>query len=545
MRPAALVLAALVVAGAGGAYLLARDEPAESRPGAGPALRACAGAPPEVIRRVQKGFAARRSGDVLAVERLPNQFGTRHSTPWPYTQDVPLLLYGPGYVKKGFSSSRPVTVADIAPTYAELLDFDGLGRRAGTPLADALLPKEQRNGLPRLIMTVVWDGGGDNMLEQWPDAWPTLEMLISKSAFYDNATVGSSPSITPAVHATIGTGDFPAEHGLPDIRMRIEKKMIDAWEGHSPRYLKTQTLADLWDRANDNEPQVGLLARDYWHLGMLGHGSLVRGGDKDVAVLDALGSLRFTSNEDFYTLPDYATTFDGLAEAVEEVDRRDGEMDGKWLGNSIDASDPKVRETPAWPIFQTQKLKDILTTEGFGTDDVADLFFTNYKGTDLAGHTYNVVEPEVRDDLEQQDHELGELIGFLDERIGPNRYVLALTADHGVTPYPEVTGGWSIETTDMTADIDAAFDTDGDDTSLVLSNRGYQIFLDPAEMEDNDVTAEEIAAFVRDYRLSDNVTTTNKVSARFEDRTDERLFLTAMSAAELRSPACNPDDRLE
>jgi len=533
-----LALAVGLVA-VGYSLTLGSDEDERIEP-KGAAPEPCLDTPQAVLQRVRRGYFPKRSGDVLAVERLPNQFGTRHSTPWPYTQEVPLVLYGPGFIKRGFSSDEPVTLADVAPTFAELLNFDGLGERDGRVLSEALLPPDRRNGIPKLILTVAWDGGGTNMLEQWPGSWPNLKSLSDKSASFDNATVGSSPSITPSTHATLGTGFFPSSHGLTDIPVRVGGRIVDSWEKKSPENLKVETLADVWDRANGNVPLIGLLARDSWHAGMLGHGSYLEGGDKDISVLDALGKLEFTSNTEHYSFPAYAASLVGLEEAVQEVDLRDGEADLEWLGHPMNM-DGKIRETPAWSIFQTQKLFEILGTEGFGLDEVPDLFFTNYKATDLTGHAYNLVEPEVKQNLEEQDRQLRAIVEGLNDLVGRDNYVLALTADHGVTPYPEITGGWSIDTGELTKDLEREFNTATPDKKFVTANRGYQFFFNREAMRANNVTFEDISAFIRNYRLHENATDAEQVPDRFKDRLNERIYLTAMSGRELALPACRPD----
>jgi Type I phosphodiesterase / nucleotide pyrophosphatase len=535
---ALVVAVALAIAGFG---LLRGSEGDEVQPEAkGEAPAPCQDTPRHILQRVRRGYFPKRSGDVIAVERPPNQFGTRHSTPWPYTQDVPLVFYGPGFIKRGFSSASDVTLADIVPTLAELLAFDGLGERDGRSLGEALLPPERRNGVPRLILTIAWDGGGDNTLAQWPDSWPYLKSLLAESASFDNATVGSTPSITPSAHATMGTGDFPSSHGLTDIPVRIEGQIVDSWEEKSPRNLRVETLADLWDRANGNVPLIGLLARDSWHAGMMGHGSYLEGADQDISVLDSLGKLEFTSNQDYYSFPSYAASLEGLEEAVQEVDLRDGEADGEWLGNALNM-DGKIRETPAWSIFQSQKLFDILENEAFGQDDVPDLFFTNYKAIDLAGHSYNIVEPEVRDNLEEQDRQLEVIVQGLDELVGRNNYVLVLTADHGMTPYPEVTGGWDISGRELIKDLEREFNSQRPNKDLVKSNRGYQFFFDKKVMRANDVTFDDLSAFIRNYRLHENAPNLDQIPNRFRDRLNERLYLTAMSSRELRLPACKPE----
>lgn len=529
---AIVTLATAVAIGGGGFLYLARQSDPEHDDRVR-LVRAC-DLPTEVLERVWRGYVPERSGEVLAMELEPNQFGTRHSTPYAYTQDVPLVLYGPGFVRSGKTVERPVTLADLAPTMAELLQFDAWPQRDGSVLEEALLPRGERNGVPRLIVTIVWDGGGDNVLRQWPDSWPNLADLMEQGTSFDNATVGSSPSITPSVHATIGTGAWPSHHGLSDTRMRVRGRTVDAWEGSSPRYLRLDTIGDLWDAANGNEPLVGMLARDAWHLGMIGHGAYLSGADKDIAVLDQLGGIEFRTNPDYYSLPKYLLGLEGLSEAVAEYDARDGEADKQWLGNPLLEFDGQIRFTPPWNNYQTLKILELLQGEGFGTDEVPDLFYTNYKSTDLAGHFWNMVEPEVRDDLAEQDAQLPILITALDTLVGRDNYVLALTADHGMTPFPTVTKGWSIETRDMTEDILEEFDHETPDVPLVLSNRGYQIMLDEDEMRRNDVTPGQVAEFVRDYRIEDNITPTNKVLLRFEGRTDERLFLTALTPEALK-----------
>ena len=520
------VLAVVLVAGAAGGFAWSRLGSDETEPDAEAAVPACE-ISPDILQRVWRGYVPKRSGEVLAIERLPHQWGSRHSTPYAYTQDVPLLLYGPGFVRPG-EYDADATVADLSPTFAELLGFDEFPARDGRVLEEALVPEAERD-VPRLIFTLVWDGGGWNGLERWPDAWPNLKNLIDKSASFTNATVGSSPSITPSIHASIGTGDFPRSHGLSDVRMRVNGKMVDATEGDSPRYLRVQTLADLYDQANDNLPKIGVFARDGWHLGMIGHGAYSDGGDKDLAVLDNLGGVNFHTNEDYYYMPAYMEGTEGLEEATNEIDLRDGEADQSWLGNPLVTFDGSIRYTPAWNIYQTEKLVELLENEGFGTDDVPDLFYTNYKSVDLAGHEWGMTEPEVRDDFVEQDAQIPKILKALNRIVGKGNYVFAMTADHGMQPFPDVTGGWSINTAEMTEDMERHFDEVTPNIPFMLSNRGYQYILNSKEMQRNDIKAEQVAEFIRDYRIKDNVTDGNAVPAAFEGRERERLFLTALT----------------
>ena len=540
--PALLVLALLLTA-ASGTYLITREDDPSSEVRAlsdhddrVAGLEPC-DVPVNLLERVWRGYVPKRSGDVLTIEWDPNQFaGVRHSTPWPYTQDVPIVLYGPGFIERGLNVKRPVTVADLAPTFAELMNFDAFpaSEREGSSLKEALLPEEERNGAPKLLFTLVWDGGGDNLLEQWPGAWPNLKQLIAEGVAYENATVGSSPSITPSIHTNIGTGAFPKTHGITDMAMRVNGKVVPSWAGTSPQRLRTQTLGDMWDAAMGNAPLVGMMARDIYHLGMVGYGAYLSGADHDFAVLADTESTKSRTNPDYYSMPSYLDDRKGLREAINEVDTRDGQADGEWRGFELSFNDPYLRYTPVWPIFETPRIVQLLENEGFGTDDVPDLFYMNYKSTDLAGHRWNLVEPQERDVLEEQDRQLPILIDAFNRIAGEGNWVLALTADHGITPYPRLTGGWSIEGDDVSADLERRFNKTPEQSSIVIANRGYQIFLDKKELKRQGARPEDVSAFLRDYRIEDNVTPTNEIGSSFQNRKKERVFITALTPGELQ-----------
>ena len=73
---------------------------------------------------------------------------------------------------------------------------------------------------PKAIVTVVIDGGGWNALQAHPDSWPNIAGLMRDGTTYTNATIGSAPSITGALHANFGTGTYPVTHGIPGNQMR-------------------------------------------------------------------------------------------------------------------------------------------------------------------------------------------------------------------------------------------------------------------------------------------------------------------------------------
>ena len=487
---------------------------------------ACA-LPREQLLFIARGYSEERSPDLTVVPRAPNFFGSftanSHSGPWDYVQRVPIVFYGPGFIRSRgeIEPGRVATSADIAPTIAELLDMDWPSDRSSLPLSNALLPEEERAGKPRLIVTVVWDGAGRDVLDQWPDEWPNLQEMIQGGTSFGNAVVGSSPTVTPAVHASIGTGTFPNRHGIVDIPLRIGDEIVGSWSGDSPRYLSTATLADLYDQQEGNVPEIAMVGTSEWHLGMIGHGAYLEGGDHDVALMKSHSGANIT-NEAYYSLPGYLRDLEGFDELVQTIDTEDGQADSRWLDNDI-LDDPKlVQETPAATLYQTRVIKELLTKDSYGRDDTTDLLFTNYKQIDYVGHRYNMLQPEMRETLRYTDQELGELIEFLDEWVGEDRWVMALTADHGSTPDAEAMKAWPISISEVRADV-------GEPVSLppeevIEETRVTGFWLNREGIEANGIAPEEVAEFLLDMRVEDNALNVDELPSGYDRRLDEHIF---------------------
>lgn len=80
--------------------------------------------------------------------------------------------------------------------------------------------------------------------------------------------------------------------------------------------------------------------------------------------------------------------------------------------------------------------KAAIESEQLGADDVTDLLTVSFSSNDLVGHSYGPYSQEVQDMTLRTDRTLAELFNYLDRKIGLDRVVIALTADHGVAPVP-------------------------------------------------------------------------------------------------------------
>src|SRR5687767_7424362 len=124
---------------------------------------AAAGAPPPrdtFLSTFARSFYPGRSGQIMIVPR-EGHFITRdepenafmHGSPWGYDTRVPLILHGPGHVRRG-SFSVPARHQDIAPTIAAMVGVPAPATMSGRALSMALRPGA---ATPRVVLLVVLD----------------------------------------------------------------------------------------------------------------------------------------------------------------------------------------------------------------------------------------------------------------------------------------------------------------------------------------------------------------------------------------------------
>jgi hypothetical protein len=549
---AALAVAAIVVSCTEGDGMrrVSPGDPTPSPPSSGSpvvrasvlARRACQSVDRDVLLRTRRGVRVDRSGDIQIVPIEPNfvSGGLTHATPFDYTQEVPVFLYGPGFARPG-TYDEPITLADLAPTTAALLKFP-FAARDGTAQTQALLPDDER-GLPRLIATLIWDSGGTNVLERWPESWPYLASLVPDGAWFTNATVGASPSNTPIGHATIGTGAFPVHHGFVDEFVRVNG-ILQKPNANGPAFLLEATLADVYDRALGNRPKVGAVATLAAHVMMMSHGLQWGGADRDLAVTrekefgETAGaeSVRWNLTSGmapFYELPAYVNDLPPLSSYVPDVDRADGAMDGMWRGNPIEQLSNGF-DTPARTPFQQTLVEHLIEREGFGVDEVPDLLYVNYKAIDTIGHLFSADGVEMSDAVSTQDAALQRFVAFLNRTVGEREWVIVLAADHGTQPDPERSGAFRIDIGKLESALTDAFD-DGDGVRLVQRVRPSEIWLDREELRENGFSLADVSQWLLGLTQAD---TYKKQDVPDPDDADDTVFAAALPSSILAALPC-------
>ena len=533
----------LAVAGAGGvAAVLGGDAVGWalrrlSRPDPEPALREMAGnVGAEGLDLMLRTYRPGRSGDlqvVLTPGSTANYAGesrtllhrdprSSHALPWLYLERVPIVIWSGDALTPSDHTER-VSLADIAPTIASMIGFDGFEAPDGRPLPGAPLFRSR----PKVVVTFVIDGGGWNVLSEWPDAWPNLKRLMHGGVVYRNAVTGSSPAVTACAHATIGTGAYPRTHGITGHNVRDGGSVRKAYRepGRAdPSDILVPTLADRWVEENDGGVWVGEIGYQVWHLGMLGSGGRPL-GDAPVAVYwdDDRTSTWQPQNPELYRLPREVPDVSILER--KRASYADPHVDDEYARFLTDMTD--VCCSPPIIEYQGDLIESTIRSERVGSHAATDLLFVNFKAPDYTGHVYNMLSEREEIALRAVDAELGRLARSLLETFGAGNFALIVAADHGQCPTVDTMGGVRVDPVQLKADIEREFG--GPALELVQSVVPSEIYLDERAMLDAGVTRDEIAAWLLDYRYRDNIGPYVKDDAIEQTHLDDRPFAAVLS----------------
>jgi hypothetical protein len=308
---------------------------------------------------------------------------------------------------------------------------------------------------PPLVVLVVIDGLRAADLER-AAAWPGsagLRRLVDGGTLFERAEYPYATTKTCPGHATISTGTLPARHGIVgnewfDRETRaVVSCVADAGSptlgaspgaGVSGRWLRAPALADAVVAGGGNAVAVSLKDR----------AAAMLAGQRGVAFW--WGPDGFTTSRGYAAaLPPFVvawnrarprlagTTWERAAERSRYVGVDDDprERPPAGLGRSFPhpVSDDGAVYTPAgadWVI-------DLALAAVAGAElGAGDLLAISVSTVDVVGHAFGPDSHEAVDALVRLDRGLARLLDGLDRTVGRDRYVVALTADHGMGAAP-------------------------------------------------------------------------------------------------------------
>jgi len=312
---------------------------------------------------------------------------------------------------------------------------------------------------PRLVVFFTVDQMRPDYLDRWArQLTGGLGRLSQRGAFFPNAYQDHAITETAPGHASTMSGRFPRSTGIVRNTAGVEDPqaplLTSRDPGASPYRFRGSTLID-WMRNHDARSRALSISR------------------KDRGAILPLGRAKqsvfwyATSNGEFTTSRYYADT---LPTWVRRVNARGvprslagqswtlllpareyAEPDGVPQENAghefvfphVLSGDPAraASELPATPWMDRFTLDAAL--EGvqaldLGRGPQTDLLAISLSATDYVGHRYGPDSREQHDNVLRLDRALGAFIDSLYKLRDSSTIVFALTADHGVTSFPEL-----------------------------------------------------------------------------------------------------------
>lgn len=334
-----------------------------------------------------------------------------------------------------------------------------------------------RRDPPRLVVLIVVDQFRADYVEWYGRHWTQgLKRLFTDGAVFPEAAYTFAVTKTCAGHATVATGMLPAAHGMIDNTWydrdarRTTTCTTDpsvtsvafgggkGTERHSPGLLVTSTFADalrLQARRPPRIVSISLKARSA--IMLAGHPApqtmVIWEEDDGTWATSSAYTKTPWPEVDAYVKAHPIDTAQGQswarllpASAYLYEDDAPGEAsDGTFphvlagrTGASEHAEFVTRWERSPWSDQYIGELGMALTEKlRLGQQSETDVLALGFTALDTVGHAFGPRSHEVQDVLARLDVLIGRLFAMLDTRVGPNRYVVALSADHGVALIPE------------------------------------------------------------------------------------------------------------
>jgi arylsulfatase A-like enzyme len=319
---------------------------------------------------------------------------------------------------------------------------------------------------PRLVLLLVVDQMRYDNLERYgPLFHGGLQRLLTSGVSFTQADHAHANTVTAAGHAVLATGLHPGHNGIVDNYWldRASGKRVycveDERDKVSPRRLIGSTLGD-WLKGRGWPSKVYALSEKDRSAVLLG------GHEADGAYWYESKTGRFVSSS-YY--PDRAPAWLAAFNKSGAVEESFGKV---WEPLPLDAAvlerlgieEPGFGALlPGFPHtygsadvapdedfymdllvspFLDEHLvrlsERLVEAEGLGADAYPDLLAISFSSPDAVGHEFGPDSREVLDMLLHLDADLGQLLDFVDAKVGLANTVVALSSDHGVMPVPEV-----------------------------------------------------------------------------------------------------------
>jgi predicted AlkP superfamily pyrophosphatase or phosphodiesterase len=331
---------------------------------------------------------------------------------------------------------------------------------------------------PKLVVIVVVDGLPNEQVQRYRDQFGQggFRRLLDQGAAYSNAHQAHGITLTAVGHTAVLTGAYPEQHGIiannwndpvthanvyctEDRKHTYIGEKTDPNDGTSPLNLRVSTLGDEMRYASGNNAKVvtvsgkdrgaillaGKTGTAYMYMDetgnfasstyyMASHPAWVK------AFQDAKPQDKYYGKSWTPLLPEAAYAGDAPEQPARAGMRSNfpfnytseaGKPDGKYYA--------ALRVGPHLDQLTLDFAKAAIEGEGLGRNasGATDLLGVSLSSHDYVNHAYGPESKMSHDHLQRLDRMLADFFTYLDKRIGNDKYIVALTADHGFANTPE------------------------------------------------------------------------------------------------------------
>nr|AGU11976.1 Type I phosphodiesterase/nucleotide pyrophosphatase [uncultured organism] len=390
---------------------------------------------------------------------------------------------------------------------------------------------------PKLVVVMVIDGLPAEQLQRYRGQFGQggLRRLMEQGASFTNAHQAHGITVTAIGHTAVLTGAYPYRHGIignnwidargrlvyctEDERHRYIGEETTEHDGTSPARLRVDTLGDQLRYASGNRSKVvAVSGKD--------RGAILLAGKTGTAYMfmDKTG--------DFASSTYYMQQHPAWVERFKAGKPQDRFYARSWkplLAESAyadDAPDPapsltspnrfpftfysesgapaadyyaRLKASPAVDELTLDFARAAIEGEGLGSNasGATDLLGISLSGHDYVNHAYGPESRMSHDHLQQIDRKIADFFNYLDKRIGMDKVLVVLTADHGFANTAEFSQGRHMDAArvnpkPLREKLEAALGERFRVTGLVKNAYLPEIYLDYAAIERNGLARVEV-----------------------------------------------------
>jgi Type I phosphodiesterase / nucleotide pyrophosphatase len=331
---------------------------------------------------------------------------------------------------------------------------------------------------PKLVVLIVFDQMRGDYAARWENLYDKdgFGRLLHEGAWFQNCHYPYAFTLTGPGHASLVTGCPPCKHGIianewydRTLRQPIGAVATTKYRevsllaqplskpgGAGPDRRRLLSVGDSLKTAKPRAKVVALSIKDrsaillaalrstacYWFstaLGLFVTSTYYRDTPHDwvEAFNRERPADRYFGKDWIRLRPDLEVPYSGF----EGTGYSQGQKFPHPTTGGLDKPGKKfydaVTNSPDGNELLFQLARRAIDAEQLGQRDTCDLLCLSFSSNDLVGHCWGPDSPEVLDITLRSDLMMKELLAHLDARVGKDRYVVVVTADHGVGPIPE------------------------------------------------------------------------------------------------------------